>query len=76
MLPKELTELILDYHASMEEYEKRNNVHNELYRYFQDVIRTRLNEEFSFIFYPGFYQDLEVTDYNGTIHVIHVTHVV
>ena len=75
MLPNELTELILDYHASIEEYDKRTKVHEELFRYFQDLIRNRLNEEFSFIFYPGFYQDLEITDYHGNIHVIHVTHV-
>ena len=75
MLPNELTELILDYHASIEEYEKRSALHEELFMYFREILRTRLNEEFSFIFYPGFYQDLEVTDYNGTIHVIHVTHI-
>lgn len=74
MLPIELKELILDYHASIEEYEKRTDVHNELFLYFREILRTRLNEEFSFIFYPGFYEDLEIPDYNGAVHVIHVTH--
>ena len=60
MLPPELRELILDYHASIEEYPKRMKLHNELYLYFRDILLQRLNEEFSFIFYPGFYQDLHV----------------
>ena len=61
MLPPELKDLILDYHASIEEYDKRVVLHNELYLYFREILRTRLNEEFSFIFYPGFYEDLDVT---------------
>ena len=61
ILPKELKELILDYHASIVEYDKREVLHNELYLYFREILRTRLNEEFSFIFYPGFYSDLDVT---------------
>ena len=61
MLPEELKELILDYHASIVEYEKREMLHNDLYLYFREILRTRLNEEFSFIFYPGFYSDLDVT---------------
>ena len=67
MLPIELKELILDYHASIVEYEKREVLHNELFLYFREILRTRLNEEFSFIFYPGFYSDLDVT-------IIHISH--
>ena len=58
MLPNELKELILDYHASIEEYPKRMKLHKELNFYFRDILLRRLNEEFSFIFYPGFYQDI------------------
>ena len=61
VLPQELKDLILEYHASLEEYDKRIAVHEELYLYFREILRTRLNEEFSFIFYPGFYSDLDVT---------------
>ena len=75
MLPTEIRNLILDYHASIEEYPRRLELHRELHMLFRFKIHQRLNEEFSFIFYPGFYQDLEITDYHGNIHVIHVTHV-
>ena len=66
MLPNELTELILDYHASIVEYEKRTALHEELFMYFREILRSRLNEEFSFIFYPNFYQDLAIT----IVHVV------
>ena len=73
MLPDEIKNLILEYHASIEEYPKRLKVHNELFLYFRDQLLHRLNEEFSFIFYPGFYQDLAtaVTEVNGAIHIFH-----
>ena len=61
MLPPELKDLILDFHASIEEYPKRRRLHNELFFFFRDRLLNRLHEEFSFIFYPGFYQDI-VTD--------------
>ena len=60
MLPPELRELILDYHASIEEYPKRMKMHNELHLYFRNILLQRLNEEFSFIFYPDFFQDLNI----------------
>ena len=60
MLPDEIKEMILDFHASLEEYPKRVCVHNELFLFFRDRLQQRLNEEFSFIFYPNFYQDLEL----------------
>ncbi len=59
-LLKVLKDIILEYHGSMVEYEKRHLLHKELYLYFNEILRTRLNEEFSFIFYPGFFQDLEL----------------
>ena len=59
-LPKVLKDIILEYHGSMVEYDKRLRLHEELFRHYNELLRMRLNEEFSFIFYPGFFQDLEV----------------
>ena len=61
MLPSEIKELILDFHASIEEYPKRLRLHNELFMFFRNRLLNRLNEEFLFIFYPDFYDDLHVS---------------
>ena len=66
VLPAELKELILDYHGSIEEYPKRVRMHEELFHFFRNKLLERLNEEFSFIFYPNFYQDLAIT----IVHVV------
>ena len=58
MLPADIKNIILDYHASLEEYPVRLRLHNDLFMYFQFKLMHRLNDEFLFIFYPGFYEDL------------------
>ena len=60
MLPKEINSLIKDLAASITEYELRSKLHKELFFFFRDKLQQRLNEEFFYIFYPNFYQDLQL----------------
>ena len=60
MLPKVLKDIIYEYHGSIVEYDKRLRLHEDMFRHFNEILRIKLNEEFRFIFYPNFFQDLEV----------------
>ena len=60
LMPVEIHNLIRDYAASMEEYPKRQQVHLELHLFFRNQLLRRLNEEFTFIFYPDFFQELHI----------------
>ena len=59
-IPNELKDLIMEYHGSMVEFPKRCRVHLELYHHFAGKLWQRVTEEFLFIFYPGFYSDLQI----------------
>ena len=65
MLPKDITDLILNFHWSHLGYIKKLKLHDELFTYFRRKLYQRMNEEFHFIFYPNFFQDLE-------FNIIHV----
>ena len=60
MLPKVLKDIIYEYHGSIVEYDKRLRLHEDMFRHFNEILRIKLNEEFRYIFYPNFFQDLEV----------------
>ena len=59
-IPNEVKEIILQYHGSIVEYSKRRRLHTDLYNHFAVKLWRKVNEEFMFIFYPGFYSDLQV----------------
>ena len=63
-LPNEVKGIILDYLASMNEYDIRHQLHMELHLHFARRIWCRINQEFMFIFYPGFYSDLQMAGAN------------
>ena len=64
ILPNDIKGLILDYLASMTEYEIRHQLHMELHLHFARRIWCRINQEFRFIFYPGFYSELQMLGAN------------
>ena len=63
-LPKEIENIIQEYACSMEEYEKRMIVHEQLYNFFSMLRLERCMNEFRSTFYPDFLGDV-IPDWTG-----------